>query len=40
MGYAIFDADKFFVACLMVIAAFPISAFLMALFLFSFYKVS
>ena len=40
MGYAIFDADKFFVACLMVIAAFPISAFLLALFLFSFYKVS
>ena len=40
MGYSFFDEDKFFVACMMVIAAFPTSALLMALFLFSFYKVS
>jgi len=39
MGYSFFDADRFFVACLMVIAAFPISAFLMALFIHMYYKV-
>ena len=38
MGYSFFDPDKFFVACLMVIAAFPASAFALALFLHFFYK--
>ena len=39
MSYSFFDGDKFFVACLMVIAAFPVSAFLMALFIRMYYKV-
>ena len=38
MGYSIFDADKYFTACILVIAAFPVSAFLIALLIQLSYK--
>ena len=38
MGYSIFDADKYFIACLLIIAAFPVSAFIIALIIQLSYK--